>query len=462
MLLGKQPWELSPPFQPDGRSSEESAKEKIDLALSGIPQVFEWQHINSEGGIIEGSISLSLVNAEKKTVVAIFRDMTEFRKISDQLQQSGKMQAIGNLAGGIAHDFNNILSAIIGYAELSLDEAGEKQPVKLYIENIIKAGNRAGQLVSQILSFSRQSNEEKKSVNLVPVVNEVIELFKASFPSTVSVEFILEGDVSPVIADPVKIHEVLMNLSANAVSAMNEKGLIKIVLRNEKVLSEIQGVIGTIYPRDYTLLEVHDSGKGMNKSVITRIFEPFYTSKEASKGTGLGLSVVYGIMQSHDGDILVESIPGEGTVFRLFFPETDKTPALEKTDNNPVKKGDERILFVDDEEVLAELGRSMLSSLGYTVTSLTDSRKAYKMLTSSIKNYDLLITDQTMPYLTGIELASKIHEIKPDFPVILCTGFSTKVNEQNAGKAGLRGFAYKPLSKQQLAEIVRNVLDNCI
>ena len=458
-LTGKKPWELSPPFQPDGRSSEEAAAERIELALKGIPQFFNWQHLNSEGSIIDGSISISLADAEAGILVAIFHDMTEFNYLQEQLQQSLKMKAVGQLAGGVAHDFNNILSAVLGYAELASDEVKGKQPVSGYIENIIKAGSRAGQLVSRILTFSRQSNELKLPVSLTPIVNEVVELLRASLPSTTELKLQVVKDTSPVIADPGRVHEVLMNLASNAVSAMDEKGTVEVILREEKTASEIPGIIGPIAPGFYSVIEVRDTGEGMDESIISRIFEPFYTTKSDKKGTGLGLSVVYGVMQSHKGNIQLESIIGKGTVFRLYFPKTKEKTVSENIIKKSSPEGKERILFVDDEEVLAELGKSMLSALGYVVETATDSTEAYKLLLDSIQDYDLLITDQTMPNLTGIELAEKVLKIDPQFPVILCTGFSTKVNERKAKTAGCRGFAYKPLTRQLLADLIRTVLD---
>ena len=243
-------------------------------------------------------------------------------------------------------------------------------------------------LVSLIESLETgQSNELKLPVSLTPIVNEVVELLRASLPSTTELKLQVVKDTSPVIADPGRVHEVLMNLASNAVSAMDEKGTVEVILREEKTASEIPGIIGPIAPGFYSVIEVRDTGEGMDESIISRIFEPFYTTKSDKKGTGLGLSVVYGVMQSHKGNIQLESIIGKGTVFRLYFPKTKEKTVSENIIKKSSPEGKERILFVDDEEVLAELGKSLLSSLGYAVETATDSTEAYKLLLDSIQDY---------------------------------------------------------------------------
>lgn len=375
--------------------------------------------------------------------------------LQEQLMQAQKMQAVGNLAGGIAHDFNNILGAIIGFSEMVLDELQDNEVLSKYMKNILKGGERAKKLVSQILTFSRKGPDEKSPTNLMPVVNEALDLLRATLPATVSLYTDVEHDTSPVVADANKVHEALLNLATNAIQAMNEEGELAVCLREEQTKESIQGINGSIPSGNYSIIEIQDTGAGMESELIERIFEPFYTTKEMDKGTGLGLAVVYGIMKSHDGNIQIESTPGKGTIFRLFFPKTDQKASSEKTVRSQVPGGNERILFVDDEHDLVEIGKTMLSSLGYKVTGLSDSSEARQLIHERLHDFDLLITDQTMPGLTGFDLAQEIFRLNPRFPVILCTGFSSKVDPEKAKEIGIRRFANKPLSKKSLAEEIR-------
>ncbi len=458
-IVGRHPRELSPTIQANGKGSEEFSEEMAERASSGTPQIFEWKHRTRTGDEIDVSVSLSIVDSETGTFVAILRNITELMNAREQLRQSQKMQAIGQLAGGIAHDFNNMLGPIIGYADMLLGEVEGDKMLTGYAENILKAGRRAGHLVSQILTFSRRGPEERVPTNLRPVVREVMELLRASLPSTVELTADIRKDTVPVIADSTKVHEALMNLSTNAVHAMDERGTLSIELHEQTVDKQQEGILGPIEPGFYSIMEVKDTGVGMDERLIAHIFEPFYTTKSENEGTGLGLSVVYGIMQSHGGNILVESGVGKGTVFKLLFPKAPRVTVTESEQRRSPAGGDERILFVDDEKALAELGEIMLTSLGYTVTAVTDSNEALRIFTENPSNYDLLITDQTMPHRTGIELTREILRIAPEFPIILCTGYSNKVNEKTAKEIGCREFATKPLTKRVLAEKVRSALD---
>ena len=388
------------------------------------------------------------------------KDITERKQLEDKLRQKEKMQAIGQLSGGIAHDFNNILAGIVGYADMALDELLSNDLLTGYMKNILKASERAKKLVQQILTFSRQGQEEKHPINLGTVVEEVVELLKASIPSSVKLSVSIDNDACQVIADSTMVHEMLMNLSTNAVHAMDEKGELKITLREERINEFQQGIFGTIEPDFYSVLEVKDTGCGMSKSLIANAFDPFYTTKETGKGTGLGLSVAFGVMQSHSGNIQVESIVGEGTTFRLFFPKAEDKVTTKNEYQREARRGNEHILFVDDEDIIRDLGAELLSALGYKVTSTTDSMEALRLIKEDIQAYDLLITDQTMPGLTGFELSQEVLRIDPDFPIILCTGFSTKVNEVKAAEAGIKHFCYKPLTKREFAVKIREILDS--
>lgn len=285
-----------------------------------------------------------------------------------------------------------------------------------------------------------------------------MELFRVSLPSTITLVSKVDRDTCPVIADPTKVHEALMNLATNAVHAMDEKGELKVILREDTIGIEKNGIMGPIAPGIYSIIEVEDTGKGMDNALIERIFKPFYTTKGEGKGTGLGLSVVYGAMQSHSGNIEIESNRDKGTVFRLFFPKISKEVVSEIASRPQVPKGNEIILFVDDENSLVEMRKSMLSSLLYKVTAVTESRVELELLTNRIQDFDLLITDQTMPHISGIELARTILKLNPEFPIIICTGFSSKVDEKKAKEIGCRDFAVKPLTKRILAEKIRRAL----
>lgn len=380
------------------------------------------------------------------------------KELLTQPNQDQKMKAIGQLAGGIAHDFNNILGGIIGFADLSLDHAYKDDMLRKYQENILKAGNRAKNLVLQILSFSRQGDEDKVPVNITPILNEVIELLKASFPSTVQFNTNIQADTIPVVADSTKIHEIIINLATNAVQSMEEKGTLTINLKEEDVGYGISGILGSIDPGRYCIIEVMDTGCGIDDDVILQIFEPFFTTKEQGKGTGLGLSVVFGVMQSHKGNIQIDSEVGNGTTFRLFFPKSRQVIVTDKSDVKNLEKGSEKILFVDDEELLVDIGREILLSLGYNVTATRSSEEALKLFKENPMQYDLLITDQTMPFLSGIELIKEVLKLRPKLPIILCTGFSSRVNKKIVEQVGIEKILYKPIRKKDLADAVRMVL----
>lgn len=462
-IIGKHPGQLSPKQQPNGRDSIEMARDNIVQVLKGNPVIFDWKHQTAKGTEIDVSISLSRIEAQVDTFVAIIRNISELRKTQEQLRQSQKMQAVGQLAAGIAHDFNNILCAIIGYSDMALDLVSNDCTLGKYMRNILNAGDRAKHLTSQILTFSRQGPEQKRSVNLSPIINEVLELLRSTLPSTVEITSWISKDTCPVIADLTKVHEVLMNLATNAVHAMGEKGVLTITLKEETLTEKrSEGIIGPIKPGFYSVIEVCDTGTGIDNAIISRIFEPFYTTKKDNEGTGLGLSVVYGVMQSHHGNIEVESTVGQGAVFRLFFPKTNEQIISETASRVPAPMGNERIMYVDDEKILAEMGKDMLISLGYEVSVFTDSRDALQMIKEHINDFDLLITDQTMPFCTGIDLTKAALEIDPDFPIILCTGFSSKVDEQNAKEIGCRDFVTKPLTMRILAEKIRAIFDKKI
>jgi PAS domain S-box-containing protein len=382
------------------------------------------------------------------------------RKIEERLKQTEKMEALGQLAGGVAHDFNNVLCGIIGFADMSLEYSQQDSVLGENLRQILKAADRAKKLVKQILTFSRKNGTQKTATAVCPVVEEALDLLRASTPSSVIIEADLNKGAKPVLADSSKLHELILNLAANAVHAMERKGTLTVRLYAEDLARPASGWIGEIAPGGYTVIEVADTGCGMDEATLAKAFEPFFTTKAVGEGTGMGLSVVLGVVQSHGGDIQVESKVGKGTTFKIYLPVTG-TPEATAAGGVAVgcRGGTETILFVDDEPMLVGMGRTLLSGLGYTVIALSDSLAALETIKAKGSEIDLLVTDQTMPGLTGIELAKEALAIRSDFPVILCTGFSNEVNPQRVAAIGIRHFMMKPFLPHELGAAIREILD---
>jgi len=393
--------------------------------------------------------------------VGVNRDITKQLQIEQQLRQKQKMEAIGTLAGGIAHDFNNMLAVILGNAELALDELHGSSDVKRSVDQIVKASKRARDLVKQILTFSRKSEHGKNALKLTPLIKETFKLLRGSLPSTIHMKLDLRAASDAVIGDPSQIQQILMNLAANAAHAMQERGGSLLVALSDAAFTRPDKMPDAdMEPGRYVKLRVKDTGTGMTEEVQKRIFEPFFTTKEASHGTGMGLAVVYGIVKSHGGAISVESRAGEGSTFTVFLP-CAKVPAKEEQERaGTVPGGTERILFVDDEPAVLEMTRQVLQRLGYDVVAAAGGSEALKAFTREPQRFDLIITDQTMPDLTGIEIAKKMLKMRKDMPIILITGYSETLSKERALAAGIREFLMKPLSKETLAGTVRRVLDN--
>ena len=385
-------------------------------------------------------------------------DITDRKGLESRLFRAQKMEAIGTLAGGIAHDFNNILSAIIGYTEMT---KGRLQQTELrgYLEQVLKACDRAKNLVGQILTFSRSVEHEIRPIDLAPLTNEALKLLRATLPSTIEIRHITASDALTVLADPTQIHQVLINLCTNAAHAMRERGgILEVRLENVDITSNIAGFRSDMTSGSYVKLTVTDTGTGIPPEMVHRIFDPFFTTKKQGEGTGLGLSVVYGVVSGCGGTITVQSNPGTGSAFTVYLPAIvcDATTEEELLDTIP--RGKERILFIDDEEILAEMGRDMLEDLGYTVTAVTDSLSAWKIFRAQPDQFDLVITDMTMPGMTGVELAKEMLKIRPKIPIILCTGYSELITEEKAKKIGIQGFAFKPLTIKILTQLISQVL----
>ncbi|MDY6823976.1 MAG: ATP-binding protein [Thermodesulfobacteriota bacterium] len=387
------------------------------------------------------------------------RDITEQKKMEETFRQAHKMDALGTLAGGIAHDINNILASIFGYAELSLVEANANSELSDHLQRILQAGNRAKELVNQILAFSRQTEQEFKPIQLRLIAKEVFKLIRASLPAFIEVRQNIVSD-AVVMGDPTQFHQVLMNLCTNAGHAMEENGgTLTISLTETHLDSDFLQNYPELKPGNYLKLTVSDTGHGIPPHNMSRIFDPFFTTKEQGKGTGMGLAVVHGIISNHQGIILAASDPGQGTEFSVYLPCLEKEEQADPQADTPIPRGTERILFVDDEKTLVEVVRMTLESLGYTVDTRSDSRAALNAYKQNPGAYDLVISDMTMPHMTGDKLARALLAITPSLPIILCTGYSKKIDEEKARQIGIRTLIPKPLLRKDLALAVRSALD---
>ncbi|MGE0084827.1 MAG: ATP-binding protein [Desulfococcaceae bacterium] len=415
-----------------------------------------------DGHIIEVSISAShYTDHEGKTagILMILRDMSETRKLETRLRQAQKMEAIGTLAGGIAHDFNNILSAIIGYTEITRLSVPESGKAKDSLEKVLQAGNRARELIRQILSFSRQTRGNLSPIRIAPVVKEALKLIRASLPSTIRIEHQFESGLKYVNADPVEIHQILMNLCTNAHHAMQKKGgLLRVIIEKLEISADTSDRYPGLKPGIWQQISVSDTGHGIEKNIMEKIFDPYFTTKPRDEGTGIGLSVVHGIVERHGGAISVESSPGEGTVFRICFPQLEYAPeAAESVSGEKCESGTESLLLVDDEQFLTDIGKEILSGMGYRVTAVNDSAEALRLFSQSRERFDIVVTDMTMPGMTGTVLAAEIQKIRPGIPIIICTGYNTSISADMAAKMGIREFFMKPINYYDLARAIRKL-----
>lgn len=397
--------------------------------------------------------------------MTIFRDITDYldavsekEKAKAQLIQSQKMESIGNLAGGIAHDFNNILFSIIGFTELALDDVEKDSMIEDYLQEVYTAGKRAKELVAQILTFARHSEEEMKPTQVNFIIKEVLQFLRSSIPAEIVIEKSIDSD-SLIMGSHTQLHQIMMNLCTNAAHAMKEEGGTLAVTLKDIIVDKRLSKKLDIKPGNYIKLAVSDTGIGIPPDIIDSIFEPYFTTKAPGEGSGMGLAVVHGIIESYGGKITVDSMLGAGTTFTAYFPVTQNSKIGRHYEPEQLPQGTENILFVDDEAPIVKMGRRNLEGLGYSVTTRTSSVEALELFRSKPNDFDLIITDMTMPDLSGDRLAVEVIRIRPDMPVILITGYSRKISDESAADLGIKAFAYKPIVKADLAKTVRKVLD---
>ena len=392
--------------------------------------------------------------------LSVYRDITEMKKLETRIQHAQRMESIGNLAGGIAHDFNNILAPIIGISEMLIEDFPPESPESKNAWQIFKAGERGSDLVKQILAFSRQSEHKMIPTRLQHILKEALNLCRSTIPAYIDITQDIQNECDMILGDPSQIHQVVMNIITNAFHAIEGSGGTISVRLSQRMLQGEKAEEVDLNSGTYAVIHISDTGHGMPEEIIGKIFDPYFTTKEQGKGTGLGLAVVYGIVKEHKGSIKVKSEIGKGTTFEVYLPLMEEINSSESNkESEEIKGGNERILLVDDEEAIVELELRMLERLGYQVTSRTSSIEALELFRAKPDSFDLVISDMAMPNIPGDQLATELRAIRSDIPVIICTGFSERIREENMQKMGITGLLMKPILKSDLAKIVRKVLD---
>ena len=392
--------------------------------------------------------------------LTIFHDITKIKDIEAQLRQSRKMESIGTLAGGIAHDFNNLLYIISGNAELALEDIPEWNPAHTNLEEIKSATLKAAGIAKQLLNFSRKTDQEMKPIGVVTVIKDALKFLRSTIPTTIDIRKHLPDTDITILGDPIQINQVMMNFCINASQAMESTGgILEIIVETVSLDEEAADSYPDLTAGDYLKITVNDTGPGIEPEIIERIFDPYFTTKEMGKGSGMGLSIVHGIVQNHSGAISVDSKLGKGTTFSLLFPAVDEKPKIEPETINEIPRGHETILFVDDEKSIANMAQKMLKHLGYKVETSLNPLQALDLFKSKPEYFDLVITDMTMPQMTGAKLSEKLIEIRFNIPVIICTGHSSLIDEEKAKQFGIAGYVMKPVSMSIIAKTIRKVLD---
>jgi len=446
-------------------SERQATKAVLDeVILKGVPSSgFETKRSTKDGRFLDISLSASRYRDHEGNpagTLAVLRDVTEPKRLEGQLRQVQKMEAIGTLAAGIAHDFNNILFVIIGYTEMALESVSKESRLYSHFQQIFEAAIRAKDLVSQILAFSRQSEQAKQPVDIRPVVKETIKFLRASVPSITEIRTSIAPDPGTVFADPTQIHQVLMNLCTNAAHAMHESGgVMEVGLTHAELDSDFTRRHEDLDPGLYLRLTVSDTGHGMSNETLQRIFEPYFTTKKPGEGTGMGLAVVHGIVKSHGGAMTCYSELGRGSRFHVFLPVIQDKASPRSPTDLVLPTGSERILLVDDEQEVAHMVEQMLEPLGYTVAVRTSSVEALELFRVKPNHFDLVLSDMTMPNMTGIDLAKKILGIRSNIPIVLCTGFADPLTEEAARSLGIAALVMKPVLKSEIARTIRDALD---
>jgi PAS domain S-box-containing protein len=436
-------------------------KERFERVLSGPIGPDEYRLL-SKSGEIRWVQSSSMPILEKNQTVGlqgVLSDITESKRLQSQLQQARKMESFGTLAGGIAHDFNNFLGIIIGNTELAMDDVPKWNPAYLNLEEILESSLRARDVVRQLLSFARRTQLEKKPVNIGKIMQESLKLLRSSIPTSIEIRQIIPKDIDTILANSTQLNQILINLSTNAHHAMPNGGILEVSLENVELDKNSAAQHPDLNPGRYVNLKVSDTGHGISSMEIDRIFDPYFTTKQVGKGTGMGLSVVHGLIRGHEGAISVKSKYGQGTTFSILFPVIEKQTAIETEPIKELPTGNEKILLVDDEKSILFTGRNLLERLGYQVETRQNPIEALDLFRVDPNQFDLMITDMTMPNMTGDKLVQEILKIRPDMPIILNTGFNEKIDEEKAKQIGIRQYIEKPFNRRILANVVREVLD---
>ncbi len=435
-------------------------QERYERGLGGEkrPLTFAFRIIHKSGRHLSVQINATPITWNgKPATLNLVRDITSQKQVEAQLRQSQKMEAIGTLAGGIAHDFNNILSAILGYSELAIAELPDDSLTRYRLEAIYQSGMRARDLVAQILAFSRKDEPVMTSVSLRLIIEDALKLLRPAIPTTIEIQTRLDADCV-VMGDPSQLHRIIMNLCTNAYQAMPADGGTLSIFLSRVVLDGVSFLSGRLAAGDHAKLTVSDTGVGILPAHLDRIFDPYFTTKEREKGTGLGLAAVHGIVNNHGGAIEVHSRIGRGAAFDIYLPLTKGVSAADEAPQAKLTGGNERILVVDDEPDILEIEREMLENLGYAVTTHERAADALARFAMNPDNFDLVLTDMTMPRMTGERLAGELRRIRPDIPIILCTGFNELISKEKAAMLGIKGFLMKPFAAKDLSAIVCDLL----
>jgi len=455
----------------DDDEGKQLCVERTQRIMTGKPFTVENIHVRKDGSTFPADVYASIVQFKDKPPLIVTTEFdisdrkkaeTEKKSLEKQLQQAQKMESIGNLAGGIAHDFNNLLYPIIGFAEMLKEDFPLGSPEHDSAQEIFNAGQRGGELVKQILAFSRQTDHKLQPVRIQKILEEILKLTRSSIPADIEIHQDIQQNCGSVMADPTQLHQIGMNLITNAYHAVEHtSGRISVQLKGIMMdAGEIKDKDISLRPGASVILSVSDNGTGISPNVIRNIFEPYFTTKKQGKGTGLGLAVVYGIVKEHMGDIKVFSKKGEGTTFNVYLPLIKKSNKIVASDPISVlQTGMERLLLVDDEKSIMRLEKQMLERLGYKVDAHSSSIDALETFKTHPDDYDLVVTDMTMPNMTGDKLAKEILSIRSNIPIIICTGFSERINREQAKAIGVNGFLIKPFVKSEMAQIVRKILD---